>query len=570
MGLDTARRAFLNKFLSMYEQDLFLQEVFNGKYNPRRESMSEYVQRLKNQADFLEEPASALCQEPTVTVAQGTLRGQSVTSSYGLTYNSYLGIPYAQPPVGNLRFKAPQDPVAWEGTRDATTFGSSCVQDSVTGSEDCLYLNVYTPQNPSSSANLPVMVYIHGGAFVSGSGSDTNNKPEYFLEQGIIVVYINYRLNIFGFLSLEGTDVSGNAGLKDQVAALRWVKNNIASFGGDPNSVTIVGESAGGASIHYQVLSPMSQGLFQRAISESGSALNPWAFHKNTQPYAFNLGNKLGLNTIDAQELATFLRSQPATNLINNLGGLVSQDESAHVLYLPFVPATEYPISGEETFLPSDPYTLVTSGNFNKVPYITGANLLEGKSFVGTDDEMNQATYWEYISNDIERLVPLELGLTKGSQQSQEVANKIKQFYFGDQAISVSSKDQYINLMTDELIVCGIHETLKAQSASDANIYNYYFTFNNPVHGGEMYYLYYSGQTFTPGNVYYNVHIWMVNLWSSFIKTGTVSYYPFGLYAYGVLISFMVLGTRKACPESWRWICDMEPSLAFKPLLSSN
>ncbi|CAG2067024.1 unnamed protein product, partial [Timema podura] len=170
------------------------------------------------------------------------------------------------------------------------------------------------------------MVYIHGGAFVSGSGSDTNNKPEYFLEQGIIVVYINYRLNIFGFLSLEGTDVSGNAGLKDQVAALRWVKNNIASFGGDPNSVTIFGESAGGASIHYQVLSPMSQGLFQRAISESGSALNPWAFHLNTQPYAFNLGSKLGLNTIDAQELATFLRSQPATNLINNLGGLVSQD----------------------------------------------------------------------------------------------------------------------------------------------------------------------------------------------------------------------------------------------------
>nr|CAD7416654.1 unnamed protein product [Timema poppensis] len=204
---------------------------------------------------------SVLCQEPTVTVAQGTLRGQSVTSSYGLTYNSYLGIPYAQPPVGDLRFKAPQDPVAWEGTRDATTFGSSCVQDSVSGSEDCLYLNVYTPQNPSSAANLPVMVYIHGGAFVSGSGSDTNNKPEYFLEQGIVAVYINYRLNIFGFLSLEGTDVSGNAGLKDQVAALRWVKNNIASFGGDPNSVTIVGESAGGASIHYQVLSPMSQGV---------------------------------------------------------------------------------------------------------------------------------------------------------------------------------------------------------------------------------------------------------------------------------------------------------------------
>nr|CAD7576664.1 unnamed protein product [Timema californicum] len=373
--------------------------------------------------------ASALCQELTVTVSQGTLRGQSVTSSYGLTYNSYLGIPYAQPPVGDLRFKAPQDPVAWEGTRNATTFGSSCVQevqqetvvgqsrrktttfgsrwvqDSTSESEDCLYLNVYTPQHHQ-------------------------NK--------IIIYFLNHF--ILGFLSLEGTDVSGNAGLKDQVAALRWIKNNIASFGGDPNSVTIFGGSAGGSSVHYHILSPMSKGLFHHAISESGAALNPGAFHKNTQPYAFNLGAKLGLNTTDAQELATFLRNKSTNDL-----------ESVHLTYKPFVPATEYPISGEETFLPSDPYTLVTSGNFNKVPYITGSNLLEGRFFAGTDEAMNQSSYWEPINNDFERLVPLELGLTKGSQQSQEVANKIKQFYFDNETLSFSSRDQYIDVELEEL-----------------------------------------------------------------------------------------------------------------------
>nr|CAD7410125.1 unnamed protein product [Timema cristinae] len=416
---------------------------------------------------------SALCQDLTVTVAQGTLRGQSVISSYGMTYYSFLGIPFAQPPIGDLRFKAPQDPVAWEGIRNATTFGSSCtqisqqfpstrdrttfgsnwLQEDITGSEDCLYLNVYTPENTSSADNLPVMVYIYGGGFQGGSGGDSTMGSEYLLEKGIVTVFINYRVNIFGFLSLEGTDVSGNAGLKDQVAALRWVKNNIASFGGDPNSVTIFGQSAGGSSVHYQVLSPMAKGLFQRAISESGSALNPGAFHINTQPYAFNLGAKLGLNTTDAQQLATFLRNQSADDLINNLGGIVPEDVSVHLTYEPFVPTTEYSIPGEETFLPFDPHTIITTGNFNKVPYITGANIVEGEFFVGTEDAMSLASYWEPIDSDFERLVPLELGLAKGSSQSQEVANKIRQFYFDGETLSPTSKDQYINVR-NVIVVC--------------------------------------------------------------------------------------------------------------------
>nr|CAD7433708.1 unnamed protein product [Timema monikensis] len=492
---------------------------------------------------------SVLCQDITVTVAQGVLRGQSVTSSYGLTYNRFLGIPYAQPPVGDLRFKAPQEPVAWQGTRDAVTYGSSCAQEnsqeqatfgssifqaSITGSEDCLYLNVFTPQNSSSNDSLPVMVFIHGGAFEGGSGSNPSWGPEYFLEQGIVTVFINYRVNIFGFLSLEGTDVSGNAGLKDQVAALRWIKNNIAGFGGDPNGITIFGQSAGGSSIHYLVLSPMAKGLFHRAISQSGSAINPGAFHLNTQPYAFNLGAKLGLNTTDGQELATFLRAQTVEDLINNLDGIVPEAEAVHLTYKAFVPTTEYPTSGEETFLPFNPYTMLTTGNFNKIPYITGANLLEADGFVGTDQSMNLSSYWEPISNDFERLVPLDLGLTKGSQQSQEVAEKIRKFYFGDATLSFSSKDQYVNLITDEMFVCGIHETVKVQSALYDNIYNYQFSFNSkfpfsrlgvlkggePSHGDEMNYLFYSGETYTPGEASYDVHNWLVNLWSSFAKTG--------------------------------------------------
>nr|CAD7415836.1 unnamed protein product [Timema poppensis] len=381
---------------------------------------------------------------------------------------------------------------------------------------------------------------------------------------------------------------------------MRWIKNNIASFGGDPNSVTIFGGSAGGSSVHYHILSPMSKGLFHHAISESGAALNPGAFHKNTQPYAFNLGAKLGLNTTDAQELATFLRNNPCTVIEpGSLGSSGSTDwymESVHLTYKPFVPATEYPISGEETFLPSDPYTLVTSGNFNKVPYITGSNLLEGRFFAGTDESMNQSSYWEPINNDFERLVPLELGLTKGSQQSQEVANKIKQFYFDDETLSFSSRDQYINLITDEMFVCGIHLTVKAHSASYDNIYNYQFTFDRPTHGGEIQYIYYSGSVFTPGDVAYNVNNWLINLWASFAKTGLgigkVELEELNPHLCGGRVenhlgkttpssldrdsnlNLPVLSSQAQhdlrCPESRRWICDMESSLIFKPLLSSN
>ncbi|CAG2055566.1 unnamed protein product [Timema podura] len=183
------------------------------------------------------------------------------------------------------------------------------------------------------------------------------------------------------------------------------------------------------------------------------------------------------------------------------------------------------PYQGRKLSYNSDPYTLVTSGNFNKVPYITGSNLLEGRFFAGSDDykpasvatwsktshlkltrlpmtgrsrfesqsAMNQSSYWEPINNDFERLVPLELGLTKGSQQSQEVANKIKQFYFDNETLSFSSRDRYIDLITDEMFVCGIHLTVKAQSASYDNIYNYKFTFNSkfPL-SCFLYYLMYS------------------------------------------------------------------------------
>jgi para-nitrobenzyl esterase len=204
----------------------------------------------------------------------------------------FKGIPYAAPPVGVLRWKEPQPVVAWQGVKKTTEFGARCMQGNVyrdmvfrdtAPSEDCLYLNVWTPK-ASSGAKLPVMVWIHGGGFQAGATSEPRQDGEHLAHKGVVVVSMNYRLGIFGFFSHPELTkesphhASGNYGLQDQVAALQWVRKNIAAFGGDPENVTIFGESAGSLSVSALMASPVSRGLIRRAIGESG------AFFSRTQP----------------------------------------------------------------------------------------------------------------------------------------------------------------------------------------------------------------------------------------------------------------------------------------------
>lgn len=199
-----------------------------------------------------------------IQTADGPVCGTTVNG-----INEWFGIPYAAPPVGSLRWQPPQPPMPWTTTRTATSFGSACIQGTAanpTGSEDCLYLNVWRPAD--SSTNLPVLVHIHGGGFFNGSGNGDNSL---LAARGEVVVSMNYRLNIFGFLAHRALgDHSGDYGLQDQQAALRWVQSNIAAFGGNPGSVTIYGESAGGSSVCDQIASPTAKGLFERGISVSG------------------------------------------------------------------------------------------------------------------------------------------------------------------------------------------------------------------------------------------------------------------------------------------------------------
>src|SRR5262252_7911891 len=227
--------------------------------------------------------AGALAQDH-VKITNGTLEGVSDKSS-GI--RSFKGIPFGEPPVGDFRWKPPQPVKNWQGVRKADQFGPRCMQRPIFGdmgfrsygmSEDCLYLNVWTPAK-SPTERLPVLVYFYGGGFVAGDGSEARYQGESMARKGIVALTVNYRLGVFGFFSHPELTkesphhASGNYGLLDQNAALRWVQQNIAAFGGDPKRVTIAGESAGSTSVSAQMASPLSKDLIAGAIGESGSIL---------------------------------------------------------------------------------------------------------------------------------------------------------------------------------------------------------------------------------------------------------------------------------------------------------
>ncbi|KAG6460769.1 hypothetical protein O3G_MSEX012194 [Manduca sexta] len=226
--------------------------------------------------------AAQLMRQPSapVKVSNGLLRG--VLAPDG-SHIAYYGIPYATTDSRN-RFQGPKPEPKWDGIFDAYNENIRCSQrfgsNKVIGREDCLTLNVYTPNNKNGP--LPVMVFIHGGGFRDGSGSPYLYGPEYLIKHGVILVTFNYRVEILGFLCLGIKEAPGNVGLKDQVAAMRWIKKNIRVFGGDPDNITIFGESAGAAAVVYHLVSPMSKGLFNKAIMQSGSAMSPWSLHDPT------------------------------------------------------------------------------------------------------------------------------------------------------------------------------------------------------------------------------------------------------------------------------------------------
>jgi para-nitrobenzyl esterase len=309
-----------------------------------------------------------------VPTDNGPVRGTETPST-----KQYLGIPYAAAPVGDLRWRPPQPHQRWHGPLDASHFGNHCPQPgspfgTASSSEDCLYLNVFTPNKGPGrghTKDLPVMFWIHGGGLTVGESDDYD--PARLVQQGVVVVTINYRLGFLGFLAhpaltAESADhASGDYGLMDQQAALRWVKRNIAKFGGDRQNVTIFGQSAGGLSVHSQLASPLAAGLFQRAVAQSGA----YALSLPSQSSAENRGSSFAQSVGCSDQTAACLRSVPVATVLANQ------------------PVTEGSIlpNVDGRVLPQSIKAAFDSGQFNRVPVVEGSTHDEFSIFYATNIE---------------------------------------------------------------------------------------------------------------------------------------------------------------------------------------
>ncbi|XP_026319327.1 juvenile hormone esterase-like [Hyposmocoma kahamanoa] len=395
-----------------------------------------------------------------VKVEQGLLEGEQLDLVTGDgKYYSFKGVPYAEPPVGPLRFKAPQPPKPWSGIRKATEHGPVCpqkdmfTQQYIPGSEDCLYLNVYT-RDLKPTSPLPVMFFIHGGAYKSGSGNEDNYGPDFLVNHDVVLVTINYRFEVLGFLCLDIEDVPGNAGLKDQVTALKWVQKNIAQFGGDPKNVTVFGESAGGASTALHVLSPMSKGLFKRAISMSGVPICDWATSFEPKRRAFVLGQQLGFETNDASKLFHFLQSVPVEKLVDVQPCVIAAEEPFNSL-LKFVPVVEKDF-GKENFLSMDPEEALRRGQINEVDVMIGYTDKEGLIAIPFFETSLQS-YNKYP----EILVPRHIFYKSSPVKVLELADKIKNHYFGDKPITVEDIEKAVVVFSASYFVYDITKYIR-------------------------------------------------------------------------------------------------------------
>ena len=398
--------------------------------------------------------------ELTVHIDSGTLHGGKTDS-----VRHFLGIPYAAPPVGDLRWRAPQAVTPWSGTRQALMVGDQCPQSlSYSGPssiEDCLYLNVWSP---SGAHDLPVMVWLHGGAFIFGSGGDKYYAGDHLAAQGVVVVTINYRLGAFGFMALPQLDsedpaypTSGNYGLEDQRAALEWVQRNIAAFGGDPDKVTLFGESAGGFSTCVQYFSSRTKDLFGKAIVESG--LCGASILENTHQTALDQGTALATQLgCTSGDILTCMRGQTSDALLaaTKLPQPVTQTPGGP-FYQAQVLASGLP--NVDGFVIEKPLSQAFLAPAQARPLIIGTNKDEGTLF-------QAAIYAKPVTDESEMRAALAVRYT-----SPQVDAIVSHYPVASYA---SANDALAAITGDAYFVCPARRMARAEAAT-TNVYRYSF-----------------------------------------------------------------------------------------------
>ncbi|XP_070551698.1 cocaine esterase-like isoform X1 [Ptychodera flava] len=427
--------------------------------------------------------------DPIVELKSGKVAGRVVEFAHKdvevkRKVHVFQGIPFAEPPVGGLRFRAPEPKSPWQGVRDAKELGNACMQPASPllpveepKSEDCLYLNIFVPQTGANK--LPVMVWIHGGGLVIGSGGTGYDGTALAAIGDVIVVTINYRLGPFGYLSSGDEHATGNYGFLDQVLALQWVQDNIAAFGGDANKVTLFGESAGGISIEYLMLSPLTDGLFHRAIMESGTSTMPGFFisdEAKQSKIAHGLGKLVDCEKDTSGELLQCLRGATAEDLKE--AGNLENGKLANLTgisdLIPFPPVVD------GNFLTASPEDLIRDRSFPKrgTDIMIGSLADEGRAFLimlfldnanDTEVFMNKTTY--------EAMSPLFLGSDKNSNQA--VVDAIKLMYVNWEDADSDDAD-YVEALSqtngDLYFVCPADLSARAHFEAGSNVYQYQMT----------------------------------------------------------------------------------------------
>ncbi len=399
----------------------------------------------------------------------------------------FRGVPFARPPLGELRFRAPVPPEHWEGVRDASEFGGSAPQGTIEldvlpgmdvgpQSEDCLYLNVYTPA--ADDAGRPVLVWIHGGGFVIGSGSQVLYDGAPLARRGdVVVVTVNYRLGALGFLHLadlcgEAIGTNPNAGILDQVVALEWVRDNIAQFGGDPANVTIFGESAGGMSVGTLLGLPAARGLFRRAIPQSGAAHNAASREIASKVAELYLG-ELGVAPADAEKL----RELPCEELLEAQGRLMQrlQQEPIEGAVLTLGPV----VDGDA--LTKRPIDAIREGSARGVDVLVGTNRDEWRLFAAMDPEILTLDDAKLLK-DVEQRVPGRDGSgTSHASLLIEAYRKAREGKAG-----TSPQELFCAIETDRIFGIPAVRLADAQVAEGERVYAYLVTWESPLLGGML------------------------------------------------------------------------------------